>query len=230
MGLRLSMIAAALAFACGGSPPPPTQPAPSAPPPAPEPIPEPTPSPGPELGGQCAGPPPGPGYECVQNCGPPVSQEGDPPPGYSWLSAEDAGKRKQFGCPICLPDDARIATPSGSMAVSKLTPGALVWSLDQNGRRVAARVLHVLSTPVPNGHTLAVVELADGRVVRASPGHPGPDGRALGSLSAGDILDGSVVVRTRRIPYRGRTYDLVLDHARVHYVSDGVVVKSSLAR
>jgi hypothetical protein len=158
-----------------------------------------------------------------------VARAGDPPPGFSWLSAEQAKNRKQFGCPICLPDDARIATPSGAVAISKLAPGAIVWTIDDAGRRVATRVLHVASSATPVGHQLVVIELADGRRVRASPGHPASDGRALGTLAAGERLDGSVIVRVRRIPYRGKTFDLVLENGRARYISDGVVLSSSLS-
>jgi len=40
----------------------------------------------------CDGPPPGDGYECVQDCGPPVVQDGDPPLGYHWLTTEQAAE------------------------------------------------------------------------------------------------------------------------------------------
>lgn len=220
-----SVAVLAVACASGGAEPPPAPPPPAPPPPAPV-----ADADAAQSGGNCSGPAPAPDYECVKNCGPPVAQEGDPDPGWSWLSPKDAESRRQFGCPICLPGDARIATPAGSTAVSELRVGALVWSVADDGRRVAARVRHVASVAAPNGHELAVIELSDGRVLRASPGHPGPDGRAIGSLSAGDALDGSVVVRVRRAPYQGRTYDFVLDAGRTRYLSDGVVVQSSLAR
>ncbi len=219
MRLPRSVIAVAFTFACGGREPLPREPPPSQPPSSES-----------TATDHCAEPSPGLGYECVQACGPPVSREGDPPPGYHWLSAEQAHNRRQYGCPICLPADAEIATPSGFIAISQLTPGARVWSVDGNGQRVEARVLRVVSTPVPPGHELVRVELADGRVLRASPGHPDSDGRAIGSLSPADALDGSVIVAVHRIAYRGHTYDLVLDPADAQYVSDGVLMRSSLSR
>src|SRR5688572_278827 len=71
----------------------------------------------------CAGPPPGPGYECVRDCGEPVSRADDPEPGWSWLTAEQAENRRNYGCPICLPHDARIAAPGGDVAIARLQPG-----------------------------------------------------------------------------------------------------------
>lgn len=202
------------------------------PPVDPGPEPAPSPEPDPTSGGEsvCEGPPPAPGYECVQNCGPPVAGANDPPPGWSWLSPEQARNREQFGCPICLPGDAQIETPNGQVAISTLTPGAAIWSVDEEGRRVVARVLHVMSVPAPAHHEIARVELADGRIVRASPGHPDATGRALGSVAVGDELDQSTVTDVRRIPYVGRTYDLVLSDGRTQYLADGVRLRTSLGR
>lgn len=226
-------IALALVTACGGGSSEPRSPhTPGGPPPTPTTEPPP-PDPGtPPPGGseECSGPPPGPGYQCVRDCGPPVAREGDPPPGHSWLSAEQAANRKQFGCPICLPDDARIATVNGDVAISELAPGALVWSSSSFHRRVLLRVEQVVSTQAPAGHRIVEIELADGRRVRASAGHPDAGGRALGTLGPGDLLDGSRVRRVTSSPYSRRTYDLVLEGGAARYVADGVQLKSSLSR
>ncbi|MCC6525980.1 MAG: hypothetical protein IT373_25260 [Polyangiaceae bacterium] len=194
-----------------GTPPPPPAPTPTVTPPG------------------CAGPPPSPSHVCVRDCGPVVGRAGDPPPGWSWLTAAQAENRRQYGCPICLPHDALIATLAASVPISELAPGTAVWTLDERGRRAPSRVLAVLSTPAPPSHVLAVLALADGRTLRASPGHPDALGRAVGALALGDVLDGSVVRAIRAEPYTGRTYDLVLERGR-HYWADGVLVETSLAR
>lgn len=233
----LVAVAAALLTACGGgeaevsvAPAPTADRPPAEQPPAPG-HGEPGSPPAQDEGSApCDGPPPGPGYECVQDCGPPVASDSDPEPGWSWLSEEQARRREQFGCPICLPADAPIATPAGAVPISALSPGATVWSVDETGRRVESRVVHVRSVPAPAGHELVVVELADGRTVRASPGHPDALGRPLGALSPGDELDGSNVVRVHRVPYRGRTYDLVLDDGHTTYVAAGVTLRSTLSQ
>jgi hypothetical protein len=176
----------------------------------------------------CAGAPPGAGYACVQDCGPPVAREGDPPPGYHWLSAEQAQNRKQYGCPICLPAQTRIATPDGERAVSSLAPGDAIWTLDREGRRVAGHVLYANSTPLSGPHHVVRVTLADGRVVAASPGHPTLAGRTLGDLHPGDALSGSVVQRAEAAPFTGRrTFDVLPSGATGAYWADGVLLRSS---
>ena len=176
----------------------------------------------------CAGPSPSPSHVCVRDCTGPVVRQGAPPPGWSWLSAEQAERRRLYGCPVCLHRDAQIATPSGTVAIARLVAGAAVWSVDEGGRRVRTRVAVVLSTPAPEGHQMAVVELSDGRTLRASPGHPDARGRAVGELQPGDELDGSTVRRVHREAYAGRTYDLVLDSGRLYW-ADGVLIDSTAA-
>ncbi len=94
----------------------------------------------------------------------------------------------------------------------------------------AAPVLEVGSTVAPPGHAVVRVRLSDGRTVTASPGHPTADGRALGMFSVGDRLDGAAVVAIERLPYRGRTYDLLPAGATGAYWADGVLLLSTLRR
>ncbi len=177
----------------------------------------------------CEDPVPTEGAECLQECPPPVTPGNDPPPRWRWFSKDDAARRKQFGCPICLPGSARILTPSGDVEVKDLAPGMTVVSLDASGRRLAARLLHVGSTPVAASHELVVIELEDGRVVRASEGHPLADGRGFGAVVAGDRVDGVSVRSVTRTAYGGdHTWDLVVDSATGLYFADGVPLASTL--
>lgn len=217
-----------------GSPAPARAPAPA---PAPAPVPTtPEPAPAPVATGEpgsseCSRPPPGPGYECVQNCGPPVARAGDPPPGSSWLSPENADKRRKFGCPICLPGATRLATPNGDVAVSALRVGDPIWTLDAARQRIAGRVLYAGSTPISGPHHAVRVTLADGRVVEASPGHPTLSGRTLSTLRPGDALSNSTVVRAQNVPFGGtRTYDVLPSGPTGAYWADGVVLRSSFRR
>ena len=177
----------------------------------------------------CATPRPNADATCVQDCGPPVVREGDPPPAWRWLTPEEVAAREQGGCPRCLPAAAKIATPTGEMAVSDLVAGTLVWSMDAQGRRVAVPVVRVGSTMAPPTHTLVVLELADGRTVTASAGHPTADGRTVGALKLGDSIDGARVVNVGRRDHGERlTFDLLPASASRAYWADGVLLTSTL--
>jgi len=194
------------------------------------PTPPPTGPPPPSATG-CTGPAPGPGFVCVRNCGGPVASESDPPPGYSWLSAADARRRELYGCPRCLPGDARIATPTGERAVSSLRAGDALWTLDRAGARVAAHVVYAGATLVSASHELVRVTLADGRAVTASPGHPTAAGTALGELREGDPLSDSEVTRIEPTPMQGdRTFDVLPSGDTGAYWADGVLLRSTFAR
>ena len=165
----------------------------------------------------------------MRNCGAPVARADDPPPGYSWLSAADAENRRKFGCPICLPAEARIATPRGQVAVSTLAVGDTIWTLDEHGRRIATPLVYAASTPVAAGHEVVRVRLDDGRSVTASPGHPAIDGTPLGAIEPGATLAGAHVVSSEHVTYAGdRTWDVLPGGPTGAYWVDGVLLRTSL--
>jgi hypothetical protein len=178
----------------------------------------------------CTEPRPSADATCVQDCGPPVVRDDDPPPAWRWLSPDEVAARAAGGCPRCLPAGTRIATPRGDVSVEQLGVGDVVWSQDARGVRIAAPIARVGSLPTPRAHVLVVAELSDGRRVTASPGHPTADARALGTLAAGDALDGAVVLRVERRPYGDqRTFDLLPASPSGAYWADGVLLGSTLA-
>jgi hypothetical protein len=133
-------------------------------------------------------------------------------------------------CPICLAAATLISTPRGEVRVTDITPGMLVWTASSTGDRVAAPVLEVGSTEVPAGHVMVHLVLSDGRELLASPGHRTADGRQLGSLVAGDPLDGSTITRWELVPYAGdRTYDLLPAGPTGTYWANGILLSSTLA-
>ena len=132
-------------------------------------------------------------------------------------------------CPICLAAATLISTPSGPLRVTEVHVGTVVWTRAANGSRVAAPVIQVGSMEAPAGHLMVRVVLADGRQVLVSPGHKTTDGRAVGSLKAGDQLDGSTISGWELVPYTGgRTYDLLPAGATGHYWANGIVLSSTL--
>jgi len=232
--MRTGLLALVIfAAACGSSkplPPPPsgTEPPPPSPPPVVVDEPPPDPADRPTTG-QCEGPPPAPDYVCMQHCGPPVGRAGDPPPGWGWASPESAESRRLHGCPICLPAEARIATPRGEIEVASLREGDPIWTLDGDGRRIAATVVLVASTPVARNHALVRITLADGRRVAASGPHPARGGVPLAHVAVGDALDGSIVTRVESLAYDGsHTYDVLPSGPTGAYWADGVVLESTL--
>ena len=134
-------------------------------------------------------------------------------------------------CPICLAASTLIATPRGPVLVTDLRVGMVVWTQAADGSRVAAAVVAVGSMEAPPGHEMVHVVLADGRELLVSPGHQTADGRAIGSLRAGDALDGSTVVSADRVPYTGgKTYDILPAGATGHYWANGILMSSTLVQ
>ncbi len=133
-------------------------------------------------------------------------------------------------CPICLAESTLIGTPSGPVAVTKVRVGMLVWTQAADGSLVAAPVLAVGSTPVPPTHLMVHLRLADGRELWASPGHRTANGRQLGTLAVGDMVDGSRVTLWTLEPYAGeRTYDLLPAGPTGTYWANGILLASTLS-
>jgi hypothetical protein len=132
-------------------------------------------------------------------------------------------------CPICLAASTLIATPHGSVRVTDVRVGIVVWTQAADGSRVAAPVIEIGSMDAPAGHMMVHLVLTDGRELMVSPGHRTSDGRALGSLSVGDAVDGSTVARWELVPYAGgRTYDLLPAGATGRYWANGILLRSTL--
>jgi hypothetical protein len=133
-------------------------------------------------------------------------------------------------CPICLAASSLISTPNGNVRVTEIKPGMLVWTASADGTRIAEPVLEIGNTQVPAGHLMVHLVLADGRELLASPGHQTADGRALGSLAAGEPLDGSTISSWELVPYSGdRTYDLLPAGPTGHYWANHILLSSTLA-
>jgi hypothetical protein len=164
-----------------------------------------------------------------QVVGPPSSQVTGTvdPAGAVTVASRAPAPRHQ--CPICLAQWARIATPGGEVPVTAVRPGTLVWTRDPDGRRAAVPVLAVGHTPAPTGHRVVHLVLVDGRSLDVSPGHPLPDGRAVGDLRPGDAVDGSSVASAELRAYTGAdTWDLLPAGPTHVYLADGVPLRSTL--
>ncbi len=132
-------------------------------------------------------------------------------------------------CPICLSGETMIDTPSGPIAVKNLRSGMTVWTSDVSGARVPALILRTVNVPVAAGHAMVHLRLDDGRELFASPGHPTADGRLLGWLQVGDVLDGARVVAAGRDTDTGTaTYDLLPSGLTGFYWANGILMASTL--
>jgi hypothetical protein len=147
------------------------------------------------------------------------------------LTIEQQAPAGEPPCPICLARGTRIAAPDGDVPIEDVSVGMAVWSVDGAGRRFVATVTVVGRTPVPATHEVVRIVLDDGRVVRASPGHPLADGRRLGAIRAADRVDGATVVRATLETYGGGfTYDLLPDGPTGTYIADGIPLGTTLSR
>lgn len=133
-------------------------------------------------------------------------------------------------CPICLSGDTMISMPDGLVRITDLREGMSVWTADKSGARTLAIILKTSKTAVPQNHMMVHLVLADGREFFASPGHPLADGRILGGIKAGDIVDGSAVVSADSVPYgKEYTYDILPSGGTGAYWANGILVGSTLA-
>lgn len=133
-------------------------------------------------------------------------------------------------CPICLAASTLIATPNGVVRVTDVRVGMLVWTQSATGARVAEPVIKVGSVRVPPGHLMVHLVLADGRELLVSPGHKAADRLPVGTLKAGDSLDGSTIMQRELVPYVGeRTYDLLPAGATGRYWANGILLSSTLS-
>jgi hypothetical protein len=132
-------------------------------------------------------------------------------------------------CPICLSASTLIETPRGPVHVTELKPGMEVWTSTPDGARISAPIIQTGNTEVPAGHLMVHLQLADGRELWASPGHPTADGTPLGKLAIGSTLDASKVTLWELVPYGGdRTYDLLPAGATGTYWANGILLGSTL--
>ncbi len=133
-------------------------------------------------------------------------------------------------CPICLAAHTQIDTPDGPVAVETLRRGDSVWTVDATGTRQPATVLRTTRVVVPARHPMLHLVLADGRELWVSPGHPTAEGKPLGDLRTGDLLDGARVTHSEQVAYNApATYDLLPSGGTGFYWANGILIGSTLS-
>jgi hypothetical protein len=102
-----------------------------------------------------------------------------------------------------------------------------VYSVD-HGALMLVPIARVNRVPVQNHHVMHVV-LNSGVVLEISPGHPLTDGRRLGDLRAGDVIDHATVISAELVAYVHEfTYDILPASDTGFYVAGGVLLASTL--
>lgn len=141
------------------------------------------------------------------------------------------GEKKDFSrpCPICLAENSLIDTPKGQIPVQDLQKGMEIWSIDRFGKRVSAIIIETAKTSVPSTHEIIYLVLNDGRKIFVSSGHPTGDGRIIGDLSIGDLLDGGRVIAVSSMSYqKDYTYDILPSGETGFYWTNGILLGSTL--
>lgn len=132
-------------------------------------------------------------------------------------------------CPICLSGDTLIDTPMGRISVKYLHEGMPVWTYGDDGERRSVVILKAAKVKAPKTHEIIHIVLNDGRELFASPGHQLSDGRALGIIKPGDIVDRARVITAELIPYdREYTYDILPSGNTGMYWAGGILLRSTL--
>jgi hypothetical protein len=150
----------------------------------------------------------------------------------SWQGELNITTQESIGmpyCPVCLVEGSLIDTPDGPKPVESLREDMPIWTLDYQGQRFATTVWRVSKVPVGENHQVAEITLDDGRAVTASLGHPLTDGRLIGDLKVGDLVDGSRVNTMTMKTYDGEyTYDVLPQDANHFYWANGILLASTL--
>lgn len=131
-------------------------------------------------------------------------------------------------CPICAAPNTPVATPSGERPIASLRVGDLVYSVEGDAI-VVVPLVRVGSTQV-FAHQALKLELSGGAILELSPGHPSADGRSVGELGTGELLDPehAIVQRTLVEYEHERTYDILPASSSGTYFAAGVLIGSSL--
>jgi len=194
--------------------------------PAPGPTPTPTPSPA-----------PGPGRTSGPVCGNNICEAGEATVCVSSCfigtcpgdcPAQTSGGCTGINCPICLSGETKIDSPNGGIDVKQLSVGSKVYTSDNYGNKVVGDVIKVSKTKVDSRHKVMHIILKDKREIYVSPGHPTLDGRKVGDITAGDVLDNSKVVKSKLVLYnQDYTYDLLVEGNNGYY-ANGILLGSTL--
>jgi len=132
-------------------------------------------------------------------------------------------------CPICLSEDTVLDTPNGKVNIKELNQGMEIFTQDSSGNKQIGKILKTGKTLVLPDHKMVHIVLADNRELYGSPNHPTANGKILGQLQIGDVLDNSKIKKAEIISYTGTyTYDILPSGDTGFYWANGILIKSTL--
>lgn len=158
---------------------------------------------------------------------PPVDTEAvrNPPPRVNTLATS-----APLASPIPNSTQPAIDTPRGAVPVQNLRKGMLVWTATRSGKRELAVILQTVRRPVPSGVLVVHLVLDNGRELFVSAGHQTIDGRRIGDLVPGDILDGARVRTVREELFtEDATYHILPAGETGAYWANGILLGGTLS-
>jgi hypothetical protein len=130
----------------------------------------------------------------------------------------------------CLPASAQITTSNGTISIDLLKQGDKVITVTANGEQVEMPIKIVNKVEVLNDHKMLVIELADGRKLQVTAGHPSNiPSKNLGDLKEGEKWNGSTIHKISEINYTEKyTYDILPEGETGYYFVNGILIGSTL--
>ena len=130
----------------------------------------------------------------------------------------------------CLPASAQVTTSNGKVSIDLLKEGDKVITVTANGERVEMPIKMVNKVEVLNDHKMLVIELADGRKLQVTAGHPSNiPSKNLGDLKEGEKWNGSTIHKISEINYTEKyTYDILPEGETGYYFVNGILIGSTL--
>ena len=131
----------------------------------------------------------------------------------------------------CLPASSLITTLNGKVSIDLLKEGDKIITVTASGERVEMPIKVVNKVEVLNNHKMIVIELADGRKIQVTAGHPSNiPNKNLDDLKEGDKLNGSTIHKISEINYtENYTYDILPEGETGYYFVNGILIGSTLS-
>lgn len=130
----------------------------------------------------------------------------------------------------CLPANTLIATPNGDVAISTLKENDLILTANLKGERIEAPIKMANKVLINEGHTMVILELADGRKLQVTGEHPSSiESKSIEEYTIGEKMDGSTIIQKSVVVYKEEyTYDILPSGETGYYWANGILIGSTL--